>query len=382
MRFAQRGSMLIFGIGILLTLTSFAVLAVDIGRIFIVRNELQNVADAAALAGANCLARESDPTSPVDCVETMATALNWDRAIAKAQDHLSHNSAAGTPISSTDAGHEIQVGYWNILEHQPSGGTYSRTFTPLTVNDKPAVRVYVRKDAGVNDGPVAMLTRLMFGRGSDTPMWAESVAVISSPSSVAPNSLLPVVINDCMFSTYWDSANGTPRLYNGPGSVPADPYNLSNIGEPYTIRIGSSYHYGACEQAGQWTTFDQFSPSARTVRDLVENGNPSSLEIDDQTYIKPGTAATDFQAVRDTYLGQDVTVVVVSAPNNDLSIQGSVPVVAFAGFHIDAVATNGRDPAGDPGFYIQGHFIPGNVTTGGSGIGPFFGTYQPPRLGR
>ena len=39
----------------LLTLLGFAALAIDVGYLFVVRNELQNAADAAALAGAGKL---------------------------------------------------------------------------------------------------------------------------------------------------------------------------------------------------------------------------------------------------------------------------------------------------------------------------------------
>ena len=39
----------------LLSLLGFAALAIDVGYLFVVRNELQNAADAAALAGAGHL---------------------------------------------------------------------------------------------------------------------------------------------------------------------------------------------------------------------------------------------------------------------------------------------------------------------------------------
>jgi Flp pilus assembly protein TadG len=379
MQSRQRGSMLVLGAGILLLLASFAVLALDVGRIYIVRNELQDVADAAALAGANCLTRQSDPASSVGCVSAIASSLNWTRAAAKAQDELSRNTAANAPISSTDAGHQIEVGYWNLLTHGPSGGSFSTTYTPLTANDKPAVRVYVRKDTGVNNGPIAMLTRLMFGSTSDVPMYGEAVAVISAPNTTPPGSLIPMVINQCMFDRFWNSATGQPVIYTG---TPADPYGLSVVGRPWELRIGSSYHYDTCS-SGQWTTFEQNSNSANEVSNLIATGNPGQLDIGDQTWIKPGTVSSDYQALDAKYPtppGADVTIVVVNAPGNQLSIQGPLPVVAFAGFHIDDVKWTGGSPS-NPGFYVQGHFIPTSVTSGGSGIGPFYGTYTPPRLG-
>lgn len=390
MRQEQRGSILVLAAGILLALAGFAVLAIDVGRVYVVRNELQNVADAAALAGANCLTRQSDPASGVKCLETFSPTLNWTRATAKAEAHLSLNSAANLALSSSDAGHLIEVGYWNLcppaagcpagLSGAPSGGSFSTSFSPLTDYDKPAVRVLVRKDAGVNNGPIAMLTQLIFNVGAAVPMSAEAVAVISSPSVVLPDSLIPHVINKCMFDRFWDSATGTPVLYQD-GDV--DPWNLPQVpGTPWEIRIGSSYHYDECT-SGQWTTFDLNSCSANDVRNLIESGNPTELDIGDSTWVKPGTVSADYRALDAKYPtppGADVTVLVVSAPNNELSIQGSLPIVAFAGFHIDDIRSTGGPPS-NPGFYIQGHFIPSTVVPG-SGIGPFYGTYTPPRLAR
>lgn len=370
MRSRQKGSMLVFGAGILLFLSMFAVLAVDIGRIYIVRNEMQNVADAAALAGANCLTRQSDPTSTTTCIEALAPALNWTRAEAQAQDHLDANTAANAPISSSGPGHQIQVGYWNIQTRSASGGAFSTTFTPITANDKPAVRVMVRKDTGMNDGPISMLTRLMMGAGSDVPMQAEAVAVISSPGSVFPGGLLPQAINKCMFDKYWDSATNSPRIYTG---TPADPYGLSTVGEPWTLRIGSAYHYDGCD-SGQWTTFDQDLNSASGVRDLINNGNPNPLNIGDLTWINPGTQTSNYNDLINKYPDLPVDVSVLVVDDVDLPDAGNsqLPIIGFAGFRITAIV-------GGSGKYIQGQFISSNFTPG-SGVGPSFGTYTPPRL--
>lgn len=377
-RAKQRGSMLVLGAGLILVLTSFAVLGFDIGRIMVVRNELQNVADAAALAGANCLPRQSLAGSTTECQDVMAPAINWTRAAAKAQEALGRNSAANTAISTTDSGHQIQVGYWSLLNRAPSGGAFSTTFSPLTPNDKPAVRVSITKDAGVNNGPVAMLTRLIFGRTTDVPMAAQAVAVLSVPSSVSPGSpLLPVAINKCMFDKYWDSVNNKPQLATATtltyldGSGKTQTINQT-IGQPWELRIGSAYHYGTCD-AGQWTSFSRNTNDVPTIRDFINNGVPDPLSVGDNTWIEPGTKDTIYDAIAAKYPpGSDVTVVVVNSA--DLSKLGQSQIVAYAGFHIDAIDKSKK--------YIQGHFIPAAVTSGSSGVGTvFYGTYTPPRLG-
>lgn len=365
----ENGSILVLVAGILIVLTGFAVLAIDVGRVFVVRNEMQNVADAAALAGANCLNREPSAGSTTECTSTLSATLNWARAGAKAENMLGQNMADNRVIDTTGTGHQIDVGYWNLLTRSPSGGTFSTAFGPLTVNDKPAVRVIVTKDTGQNNGPIAMLTRIMFG-GADVPMTARAVAVLSSPGAVPPNSLVPQAINKCMYDKFWNAATGTPVIYTG---NPPDPYGISTVGQPWRVRIGSAYHYVTC-QSGQWTTFELDVNSQAAVGDLIDNGNPTSLGIGDTTWIQPGTKTASYNDLDSKYPtppGADVSMIVVDTA--DLSNKGEAPIVAFAGFHID-------DVRGASDKYIEGHFIPTLVTPGSSGIGPFYGTYTPPRL--
>lgn len=387
MRSQQRGSIFILSAGIMIALTVFAVLAIDVGRVFVVRNELQNVADSAALAGANCLTRVSTAGSATQCDTTMGTSLNWTRASANAEAQLALNSASNFPISSTDSGHQIEVGYWNLCPPAaacppgrtgvPSGGAFSTAFNPVTAFDKPAVRVLVRKAVGVNNGPIAMLTQLMFNVGAGVPMTAEAVAVISSPSSVAPGGLVPQAINKCMFDRFWDSTTNSPKLADQSTLTYWDGKKTSTIpqtiGEPWRIRIGSAYKYEACD-AGQWTTFNL--PDANdvpTVRQLINNGNGTTLEINKPTYIQPGAEAALYDTLDAKYPtppGADVTMVVVDS--TDLSNKGWANVFSFAGFHI-------TDIQKAPEKYIEGNFIL-NTISGGGGIGPFLYSYTPPRL--
>ncbi|MBT2322941.1 Tad domain-containing protein [Variovorax paradoxus] len=370
MKRQENGSILVLMAGLILVLAGFAVLAIDVGRIYIVRNEMQNVADAAALAGANCLTKQTLAGSTSECTSSPATALNWDIAVAKATSQLGLNSAANLPISTLDSGHQINAGYWNLLSGNASGGTLSTTFTPITANDKPAVRVVITKDIGQNNGPIVMLTRMIFGGGADVPMTARAVSVVSSPSTVSPGSLIPQAINKCMFDLYWDSTTGSPKIatattLNGVPQV---------IGEPWRIRIGSSYHYGTCE-SGQWTSFKLDVNSASAIKELINNGNPDPINIGDQTWIEPGTKASNYNDLDSKYPtppGADVTVAVVDQASG-WSTNSQTPVVAFAGFHID-------DVRGGSDKYIEGHFIKSTVASGSSGIGPYYGTYTPPRL--
>ena len=374
----EQGSYLVLGAGTLVVLTGFAVAAIDIGRIYIVRNELQNVADAAALAGANCLDRR--PLGGVSLTECEATKLtggplSWGIASAKAQSHLGRNMADNIAISTTDTGHQIEVGYYNLGDPVkgtppgPSGGVFSTTFTPITTYDKPAVKVTVTKDAGKNGGPIAMLTNKMFGGGADVPMSATAVAVISSPGNVPKQSITPQVINKCMFDTYWNSATGQPVLFK---STDKDPFGIpQTVGQPWKIRIGSAYHYPNCI-AGQWTSFEM-PANADRLAEAIASGNNEPLNIGSKVNILKGTVNSGYKNLSDQYptLPIDSTVIVVNIEK--LTDGGQGEIYAFAGFRITRIE-GGSDK------YIEGQFIPNFITPGSSGIGPFYGTYTPPRL--
>jgi hypothetical protein len=278
--------------------------------------------------------------------------------------------AENRSVSSTDSGHVITTGYWNLLTGSASGGALSTTFSPITAYDKPAISVKVSKATGQNGGPVLMLTRLMFG-GTDVPMSATAVAVISSPGSVPAGRLIPMAINQCLFNTYWNSAsnapyNATATTLNGVAQV---------VGQPWVFRIGSAYHYGSCD-SGQWTTFGMNTNSASDLKGLINNGNPTALSIGDTTYIQSGTKTSGYNDLLSQYpmpAGADVLVPVVNYPTGLDSVGSSIPIVAFAMFHI-------TDIQGGSGKYIQGYFKGGLSVSGSSGIGPSYGSYTPPRL--
>jgi hypothetical protein len=386
----QQGSILVLFGGLVLVLTGFAVLAIDVGRVFIVRTELQNVADSAALAGANCLTRRSSTVSPSDCLRTMSSTLNWDRAEDKAQAQLSQNQADNRAILSSGAGHAIDVGYWDLFNKRPSGGTLtsslSTTFSPIGTYDKPAIRVTVSKANGKNGGPVLMLTRLMFG-GSDVPMSATSVAVISSPSGVAAGQLTPIAIDKCILDKYWDSAKASPKLatantlkIEGVNNKYADVPQTK--GQPWVIRIFQSNSNSnsnsnkskdededegadkdVCETL-RWTAFLKTNPKQKEIELLFASKNLTALQIDDSIYLENGNMSDLFK---------EFSLGIITVPVMTNLDDRQQEIYAFASFQI---TVNG----GVKNKYIEGSFVGINTSSGSSGIGPFYGTYTPPRL--
>lgn len=383
----QRGAMLITMSLFFIMIIGFAALAVDVGHILVARNELQNAADAAALAGANCLNKTPD-SSGLDCTSTPAApnTLNWTVAASKAFSSIGLNKADGATLGAGVTQVEaVTTGYKNVMA--PLGSTSllePSTLSPVTCDlvvgpcYKPAVRVQLSKTGTQNGGPVQTLIARMFG-GSAMPVSATAVAVISSPANVNPGSLIPQAINQCMFDLYWDSVKNEPKLatstsLNGVPQV---------IDQPWELRIGSSYHYPSCD-SGQWTSFNLDVNDVPAIRNLIDNNNPNPLGIGESTWIEPGTKTTlygDLDAKYPTPLSPptantssllDVSLPVVNLPDG-LNNTGQTAIVGFAGFHI-------TDIQGGSDKYIQGHFTSGTITSGASGIGPSYGTYTPPRL--
>jgi Flp pilus assembly protein TadG len=329
----QRGSMSVMMLFSLLALFAVAAFSIDIGHILLVRDELQNAADAAALAGANSLL----PGNPNP---------NWSVAQANAASAVSLNSSDGVKLTTAS----VQSGFWN-LTGSPAGMQAS-TISPGTY-DNPAVQVTVSRAAGLNGGPVSFFFAPFFGVNNG-PVTATAVAVVSAPGSIAPGGLFPVAIGQCIYNQYWNSQAGSPAI---------DP----STGKPYVVQIGNGAKSKGCEE-GQWTSFQTDRNDVPTVRGLMQNGNPTALSIGDSIWIQSGVKTTLYNSVPSN------TIVVVPVVAQLAS--SNAPIVGFAAFYIDF-------PVGGSGKYIQGHFIAGyELTAGGAQVGPYYGAYVPPRLAK
>ncbi|MDN7183082.1 pilus assembly protein TadG-related protein [Caballeronia sp. SEWSISQ10-4 2] len=327
----QRGVVAVMTALCLVVLIGFAALAIDLGRAWVVRNELQNAADVAALAGAGALG--PNYAKP-----------NWTQADAKAQSAISLNATEGTMLTTGT----VQSGYWNVTGSP--AGLQLPGITPGTY-DKPAVQVTVSRSAGQNGGPLTLLLAPVIGI-TTLPISATAVAVISAPGYAAKGSLFPTAITQCLYSAYWNSATGQPL--NDPAT-----------GQPKEFKIGTSYQYPGCATGlwgGQWTSFQLNVQDVPSIRDLIANGNPTPLSIGDTTWIQSGVKNSIYNNVP---VPADVLLPVVTSLNTG----SAVPIVGFAPFHIDG-AVNGSNP------YISGHFIAGYKApgaSGGGGAGTYYG---------
>lgn len=172
----QRGVAAIIVAIVLPVLIGFAALAIDIGYLCATRNELQDAADAAALAGTGDLgdqyANNIDPINTLD-IKTIAknTALE--------------NQGGGKSIHIKDD--DIEIGCWNGDDH---------TLNSCTAPDTPdAVRVTARRDSSVITGPITTFFGRIFGIDS-LPVRAVATAALTGPSVVKEGVIkLPIGIS-------------------------------------------------------------------------------------------------------------------------------------------------------------------------------------------
>ncbi|MFZ2088354.1 MAG: pilus assembly protein TadG-related protein [Desulfobaccales bacterium] len=320
----ESGAVMVFSAILLVVLLGFGALAIDIGHLMVVKNELQNAADAGAMAGSRGLVPYINLAAPVPY---------WSNGEARARQAVRANKADQALL--TDC--QIEVGFWNFGTKQMQ----SINIMPTNL-DAPAVRVTVRKTEGQNGGPVPLFLARVWGNNfADVSSTATSV--ISGPGAVGRGGLFPIAIAEQLVIDHWDDT----------------PY--------YTFKIGSDYHYPD-EESGQWTSFLVDENNVPYIRDLMDHGNPDKVAIGDEIWIQPGTKDT-LWARCEEFIGQTVILPVV---RTDFDTHQWTPVKAFVPFYIN-------DARGGSSKYVQGHFVRDHIDKDAIPAGPNYGVFSPPK---
>lgn len=371
----QRGAVAIIAAVFLLAMIGTAAFAIDFGRWFVVKNELQNASDAAALAGAGHL---YPPT---------ATGPNWSAATTAGSTAVPLNASDRQALSTG-----IMVpGYWNYSNQTFDTDTGKTQGT----NELPALRVTIERSANANMGPVAMT----FGRifGTDTmDASATATAVVAVPGQAGEGTLAPYAIANCLFN------DSDPPIWDQETQRP--------VGDPpikFVIATGAasgkSCNGCAC---GQWTSFDEENAGTNRLEQLIQIGNQSDVnavpgngvEIS-ETWIAPGEKNSLYNAAAQYWEGRDIRVVVVDDKVHPLNEKGDAPVLGFACIHVHEVI---RNRGGDACKKENGVELPGASTKPGANSciivslsesptcrmpgggspspGPYTGVSLPPRL--
>ncbi|MBA7690692.1 hypothetical protein ES703_99223 [subsurface metagenome] len=255
----------------LFSLVGFGALAVDIGHLCVAHNELQNAADAGALAGARFLYNDAGTA-----VNTGANQIAHDAATA----NRSEQNPVEVNWTGGNAG-DAQRGHWSFATRHftPNESTapvdlwnVSTAQLDADINFINAVRVTARRQAM----PIASFFARIFGHVGFQRA-ADAVAYIGFAGTVFPQDVdQPIAI--CKDSL------------------------LATSGE-YTCNVGrmiNSGHDATTNETGGWTSFNQDDPctggtNAQEVRDLVcADGNPEPIILGEDIATSGGDIQSAF----------------------------------------------------------------------------------------
>ena len=336
----------------MVVLLAMGAAAIDIGHALVARNELQNVSDAAALAGDRALAIIYQGMPPAAQQTYSVTTANLGTIVAAAQATAVANSAAGVPITINAA--DIAVGHWNFS---------TRTFTASNATPT-AVRVLARRDPSAN-GSISTFLANVVGMSS------VDVRAVATANLGALNSVLPPATMNAPFGialTYFNSGFGCGSQIQFAPNNPANPQ--------------------AC--AG-WTAFDQ-SFSANHMKSILDGmiagtyTSPATTAGQSSLNFGNGTIGSAWSRL-ETLFNQEtangntwdaVMPVYGTGVASDCTPSGPLPIVGFATVRITYVGGPGNPLNG---VNCTGNSAPGcvrgvvqcNVFGGTAGGGPPFG---------
>jgi len=271
----QRGVSAIVIAIVIVLLVMLAALAIDIGHLCVVRNELHNGADAGALAGARFLYNEDGTLVNVGAnqiayeagtankSERVAVEVNWTAGNEgdAQRGHWSFATRTFTPNDST-----APVDLWNV-------STEELDLNPDFIN---AVRVVTRREAT----PAASFFAGIFGR-ENFSLAAEAIAYIGFAGMLEPHKAdQPVAI--CAQSI--------------------------TINDEYTCNIGRMLNSGAVQathNTAGWTNFSQpcSTANASEMKQLVcSDGNSESIKYGESIGTTGGVQQVTFDDLRNCWI--------------------------------------------------------------------------------
>lgn len=263
----------------------FAGFSIDVGHVYLVKGELQNAADATALAGADAIYYENSN-------------LHWDAVLPETDGFIGKNRADGKALTTC----QVERGFWNIstatAEPLGSGSTATGVCydTGAACSDDddcvdkggcrqfkfPYVKVTVGKTAGQNggpvenDGPVPTLFARVIGWNGFHPR-ASAIAISGSPGSVPTGVLFPFVITQ--------------------------PYKNQFFGLATVRRLDMPLEDG--KVAGQWSDLSAGnSINTDDVRHYIDylagvgNKGAPALSVNQTLHIEPVANASPYTAAR------------------------------------------------------------------------------------
>lgn len=246
----------------------FAALAIDIGYGYLTKNQLQDTADAAALAAARWLGhnyegRTYEWQQSYDATGDAASIIAVAQDVANKSTVADQNNASDNKFSIKTG--EVLIGIWDP--------TQTPDHFSSTMSKPEAVRVIARRDGSAN-GPITTFFAKIFGI-DDMNVSAIATAALTGQSEAGPGGLpLPVAI-----SCWWQG----------------------HCGDVITF-------YPTGTSCAGWNTYTTKPSSAQQLRKIIDTGNPNLTNCatygpsDPSCYQSPVTIAgsTEFEFVGGT----------------------------------------------------------------------------------
>ncbi len=334
----QRGATVVMVAVLMVVLLGFTALAVDIGHLSVVQNELRNAADAGALAGARFLYNE------------YGTAIN-EGANQIAHDAATANKSEQAPVEvNWSAGNEgdAQRGHWSFGLGSLARGFYPNdSLNPVDLWDVStveldenlnfinAIRVQTRRQAtpadsyfarifGIENFPV--INKLF---KTDDPI--DAVAYIGFAGTQEPGEVdQPIAI--CK------------------QSISGDGEYTCSIGRMISSGMNDDYH-----ETGGWTSFNQDDPctggtNSQEVRSLVcGDGNPAMLFLGQAVATSGGEIQVAFDQLRQCWENEtgktvpwNLTLPVINCEGNNVGTCETV--VGAVNVNVIWITGAGEDP--------------------------------------
>jgi Flp pilus assembly protein TadG len=302
----QRGAVIVLMALLLFVLLGIAAFAIDFGYRHVVRNELQNAADAAALAAAREMAKIYQTLGSYAAQQNYV--FTPSDIVPIAQEAAFENYAGDVGTLSVAAS-DVVIGDWDF-EADPS------SVDPLTatLNQPNAVRVTTRRDVNAN-GPITTFFASIFN--IDTlPVTARATAALSGQSTAEPGEIeLPVGI-----SRYWFENNACLDV----------------------IAFSPSNDPASC--AG-WHTFEDDPPNDAKMRQLletfIETGNSGSPHTN--------TGQTSFEFIGGELSKNTFEHLMVAFQRNGYDVSGfdaddlGIPITDLSGNPINDATGTGQE---------------------------------------
>jgi Flp pilus assembly protein TadG len=240
----KKGTVTVSVAVLLIFLIMFAAFAIDVGYMMVRRNELQNIADTAALAATGELGNAYSTMNYIDSLAYTPTQTERQGLLDEARAVAANTGVSGVTIESSD----LILGVWSPSTH---------TLIPATTRPT-AVNVTAHKDGTTTNVPFSTLLAGVLG--IDTfKVSATATASLTPLWTANPGTLpIPVGISYEWYKKDWGEA--------GYCNQPIKFYPTSDTG------------------CAGWHVYDQSPASARTLRDTIGG-------LTNGTYTSPATTA-------------------------------------------------------------------------------------------